>query len=173
MAGLLLLYKKKRTFWILGVLLLLATLSYAVNVVDKEGITFFNFLKLAIYFTFHIIVTKALIFQIWNAKSIDEKSILGLISGYISLGFIGFFMLMSAEMFEPDSFNMLDNGISIVQNLMYFSYVTLLTIGYGDITPVNGFDTKNNRTYWIIWSNVFGSTYSNCCWKIYKSNFKK
>ena len=134
-AGLFLLHKKKKTFWLVSVLLLLATLSFGIDVIDKEDEHFLNGLKLTSYFIFHIVVTRELILQVWKSKEIDEKTILGLVSGFISLGFIGFFMCLSVEMAYPGSFSFPVNAISMVQNLMYFSYITLLTIGYGEILP--------------------------------------
>ena len=47
---------------------------------------------------------------------------------------------MSIEMVHPDSFTGLSamNSASntLRESIMYFSYITLLTIGYGDILPV-------------------------------------
>ena len=134
-SGLVLLHKKKKTFWLVGVLLLFATLSFGVEVFETKVPFFFNALKLVAYFLFHITVTRELILQVWKTEKIDEKTILGLVSGFISLGFLGFFMCFTAELFTPGSFSFPDNGISTVQNLMYYSYITLLTIGYGEILP--------------------------------------
>ena len=64
---------------------------------------------------------------------------IGLISGFLSLGFIGFFLCLSIEIIEPDSFIGLEafdsTANTITQRIMYYSYITLLTIGYGDIVP--------------------------------------
>jgi hypothetical protein len=61
-------------------------------------------------------------------------------SGYIALGFVFFFVFSSIELFNKDSFLLLhiDNtGInSSVNSLLYFSYVTLMTLGYCDIVPL-------------------------------------
>ena len=64
--------------------------------------------------------------------------ILGLISGYISLGILGFFVCLSIEIGSPGSFD----GLSVVTSaltdeMIYYSFITLLTIGYGDIVPVS------------------------------------
>jgi len=134
-AGLFLLHKKKKTFWIVAILLILATLSFGIDVIDKEDEYFLKGLKLTSYFIFHIVVTRELILQVWKSKDINEKTILGLISGFISLGFIGFFMCLFTELAYPNSFSFPENSISNAQNLMYFSYITLLTIGYGEILP--------------------------------------
>ena len=61
-------------------------------------------------------------------------------SGYISLGLIGFFIFMSTELWQPNSFsgailNTSDFNVR-VDGIMYYAYITLLTIGYGEIIPV-------------------------------------
>ncbi|MGB5458975.1 MAG: potassium channel family protein, partial [Eudoraea sp.] len=79
--------------------------------------------------------------QVWKSKKVTRGVIFGLMSGYISLGLVGFFICMSVEIIEPDSFSGLVtqqlNNEGNRDDLMYFSFITLLTIGYGDILPVS------------------------------------
>ena len=60
--------------------------------------------------------------------------------GYICLGFIAFFLFTTIELLEPNSFKgivMASNQVVLgLDSLMYYSYITLMTIGYGDIVPV-------------------------------------
>lgn len=92
------------------------------------------------YFLFYGFVATQLIKQVWLAKIVDRNVIFGLISGYISLGLIGFFICLAIEISNPGSFEglkvMVSNTDALTEQLMYFSYITLLTIGYGDILPV-------------------------------------
>lgn len=102
----------------------------------KTGI----YLRFFSYFIVYVGITYHLIQQIWRAKEVDTAMIMGLISGYISLGLIGFFMLSTVYMVEPESFKGIHNAIdsetqSPMSKLLYFSFITLLTIGYGDIAP--------------------------------------
>jgi len=63
-----------------------------------------------------------------------------MISGYISIGLIGFFIFLTIELIHPNSFSGLvltsTNAEAIAEELIYFSYITLTTIGYGDILPI-------------------------------------
>lgn len=99
------------------------------------------YLRFFSYFVVYIVITYHLILQIWRASEIDAAMIMGLISGYISLGLIGFFMLYTIYMVQPEAFE----GIALANEathqsrgsqLLYFSFITLLTIGYGDIAPI-------------------------------------
>jgi len=61
-------------------------------------------------------------------------------SGYIALGLVFFFIFSAIEIFTTGSFIHVQfegEGISgNMYSLLYFSYVTLMTLGYGDIVPL-------------------------------------
>lgn len=96
--------------------------------------------RLLVYFLFYIIVTWNVTNQVWRAKTVDKTVVVGLMSGYISLGFLAFFLFMSIELLSPGSFVgvLLEEGTDFrfqADSLMYYAYITLLTIGYGEIIP--------------------------------------
>ena len=124
--------------WFLIVVLLVTTILFGVEIEQKEVKNPYNFLRMATYFLFYVMVTFEIIKQVWNTSIINKNVILGLISGYISLGLIGFFVCFSIEIAAPNSFQIVPTSFSetLTESLMYFSYITLLTIGYGDILPV-------------------------------------
>ncbi len=105
----------------------------------NEETNIFNYLKIAVLFVFHLVVSYNIIRQIWLAKVVNKNVIIGVISGFISLGLIGFFLCISIELIHPYSFSGIDSLAdaenSITERLMYYSYITLMTIGYGDILP--------------------------------------
>ncbi|MGB2116092.1 MAG: ion channel [Flavobacteriaceae bacterium] len=85
--------------------------------------------------------------QIWDSKIVDKSVFLGLMSGYLSLGLIAFFMFLAIESSFPNSFdglsNSIINGASFKnESLLYYSFITLLTIGYGEITPLTAMAQK-------------------------------
>ncbi|WP_386806958.1 ion channel [Lutibacter holmesii] len=89
------------------------------------------------YFLFYALVTVELIKQVWKSSVVNGNVIIGLISGYISVGLLGFFICISIEMISPGSFLGFTEGGTLTENAMYYSYITLLTIGYGDLLPVS------------------------------------
>ena len=139
-AGILLISKRKKLVWVLIALFLISTFIFGGNMISR------NFgsgqlPRLAVYFIFNIIVTWNIIQQVWMAKSVNKNVITGLMGGYISLGFLAFFLFMSIELMAPGSFQgqPLYNDTAGIRadGVMYYGYMTLLTVGYGDIIPIN------------------------------------
>ncbi len=123
----------------IALLVLIASVFILADV--NSNLMVFVYMKLGILFLFHIIVTFRLISKIWQAKIIGRKVILGMMSGYISLGFIGYFIFTTIILLHPDSFTGLvavDTSMNtLTDQTMYFSYITLMTIGYGEIVPIS------------------------------------
>lgn len=136
MAGILLFLKKNNIKWFLIILLIFTTLIISKDIIRNTSSSILNFIKMSCYFLIYTIITFQLIKQVWNTKVVSQNVIYGLISGYISLGLIGFFICLSIEMIFPNSYLGFIEGVTLTENVMYFSYVTLLTIGYGDVLPV-------------------------------------
>ncbi len=139
-AGILLISKKKFLMCFLILLLITSGVIFGTSLLDNMDQKVLKFLRMGTLFLFHVIVTLEIIKQVWSAKIVNRNVIVGLISGYISLGLIGFFICISIEMASPHSFrgliDYINNPITLTESLLYYSYITLLTIGYGDIFPV-------------------------------------
>ena len=105
-----------------------------------------DYARLGMYFIFHIVVAFQIIRQIWLIDEVNQKVIIGLISGYISIGLLGFFMFLIIELISPGSYGGL--GITEIEpgktmdSILYYSYITLLTIGYGEIYPISSVAQK-------------------------------
>lgn len=139
MAGVLVISKNKKLTWFLSTLFLVALIIFGndmINRVENE----YMLIRLTIYFVFHIIVTLNIILQVWKAKKVTKNVIVGLMSGYISLGLLGFFLFMTIEIANPNAFTGVlfessDNIKLRSDGLLYYAFITLLTIGYGEIVP--------------------------------------
>ncbi|WP_297695493.1 potassium channel family protein [uncultured Eudoraea sp.] len=141
LAGILLISKKKKlhnffiSLFILSIVVILFS-SYLFE--DEEG---YRYIEFAILFSFYCFVTYEIIAQVWQSTDVNRGVILGLMSGYICLGLVGFFICLAIELAEPGSFTGLSalelNPAAKRDSLAYYSFVTLLTIGYGEITPVS------------------------------------
>ncbi len=128
--------------WFLISLLGILIISFVLSNVDFGISKNLNILKISIYLIFFLIVYIETTKQVWKASLINNNIVYGLISGYVSLGLIGFFINLFIETIQPNSFNGLLNQINASENLLYYSYVTLLTIGFGEITPSTSLTQK-------------------------------
>lgn len=145
-AGILMISKRKRLMWLFVGLFTIAAFIFGFDLISRSQNNDNFFLRLSIYFVFHIIVTWNIIQQVWKAKRVTKNVVIGLMSGYISLGFLAFFLFMSIELVNPNSFQNLlaetPDFESQSDSILYFAYITLLTIGYGDMVPVTAIAQK-------------------------------
>ncbi len=141
LAGILLIHRSHRILKIFIAILGVFILSYMLGTLMVDAKQIFKYIRFAILFLFYGLVTIELIWEVWQSQKVDREVILGLISGYISLGLLGYFMFLSIEIIQPGSFSGLVASLSSpedpMRNLLYFSFITLMTIGYGDISPVS------------------------------------
>lgn len=85
----------------------------------------------------------ALAQSVFASGPIDTERIIGAISIYLLLGLVWAFLYSFIELSSPGSFQSNSNtsiqGIhsGLVDDFIYFSQVTLTTLGYGDIAPVS------------------------------------
>lgn len=91
--------------------------------------------QLAVVLFFIIIVLKLLI-QIAGSKEVDSAVILESISGYLLLGVLFTFLSTFVSHMDPSAFYFPGGGNPNPSDLMYFSFVTLTTLGYGDVLPI-------------------------------------
>lgn len=73
--------------------------------------------------------------QISHAQMVTTKIVYAAVCGLLLIGYCGYFLFLTIEFHQPGSFAGLGPGDQAINDLFYFSYVTILTIGYGDITP--------------------------------------
>jgi voltage-gated potassium channel len=92
-----------------------------------------------------------IVYSLFNSRSRTFDSIFGAVCGYVFLGLGWATTYSMIETLQPESFQISQSlrtaaDLSPPQVLMYYSFVTLTTVGYGDVTPI----TPVARTYaWI------------------------
>ena len=76
--------------------------------------------------------------EIFKTKIIDSYIISSAISIYVLVGIFWYLLFMFLLMIDPDSFYIRNFNAEMVSiDMIYFSFTTLTTLGYGDITPVS------------------------------------
>lgn len=89
------------------------------------------------YIMYFILISTKVYHKIYAAKIVGREVISAVFSGFIMLSTIGSFIFLSIEVFSPNSFSNLGEGVVKYHNIRYFSFITTLTIGYGDIVPIS------------------------------------
>jgi len=76
--------------------------------------------------------------QVLFSGAINRNSIVGAICIYLLMGLIWALMYLLVAQFVPDAFNGIGQDVwhANFTNAIYYSFVTLTTLGYGDISPV-------------------------------------
>lgn len=122
--------KMKFLFLLIGVSVVLIWVMYFM---PNEIISFVSF-----FFSISIFITATIILinQIVKSKEVTPKVIIETISSYLLLGVM--FTLTNSLIYAVDhqSINLSNGDIA---DLIYYSFITLTTIGYGDISPVSDF----------------------------------
>jgi hypothetical protein len=93
--------------------------------------------------------------DIYRAKDVNAEIISAVFCGFIILGLISSLFFFIIESNIPDSFSNLGDGLEKMQNLQYFSFITLMTIGYGDIVPLTMLAKKT-----VLLTGLLGTFYT-------------
>ena len=75
--------------------------------------------------------------HIFREKEITADMIMGAICVYFLLGWLWSDIYALLEILKPGSFQPPQGPVAQMWDYVYFSFVTLTTLGYGDVTPVS------------------------------------
>ena len=143
-------FGKKIVFAVLGLIafvILWGTKFFANETRFYEVFLFGSFIL------FFSMIAYNLFRQMRRIKQMDESMVIASITGYLLLGTLAFLTFCVVEMVFPGSFTIsrevlnthqdIDSFIDmtkyskhIINDLFYFSFISMSTIGYGDIFPV-------------------------------------
>ena len=127
--------RQKKSVFIIALLLVLLTevlalLSYFEDMPSLDMLS--NILGgLLLAYTAAIIVH-----HLFTEDKITGDMIMGAICAYFLMGLVWSFAYSTLEFFQPGSFQM-PQGTVNQATFTYYSYVTLTTLGYGEITPIS------------------------------------
>lgn len=119
----------------LGSLLLISrAASYAF---EGAALLEFSAVMGALFYAHTIYVLTVYIFM--ERRRVDADLIFGAISVYLMLGTMWAFIYYGIKLFQPDAFVGLEefgpSNEDAFATFVYFSFTTLTTLGYGDISP--------------------------------------
>lgn len=128
----------RQRFWFMFGLILIAI--GAVNIIldaiiNHSWAPYVNFIVALLFYLF----TTGLAFRsLFTGERIDMNMIMGSICVYILVGISWSILYFFESVIHPGAFNgvNLTSSKTLYTDLLYYSYVTLSTLGYGDITPM-------------------------------------
>jgi voltage-gated potassium channel len=133
--------KTRRILIVPGIITIVLTWLYYFFVNDALGIV--SFLS---FFCFNLFITVFMIRHISRSQQVTLTIIINSINGYLLIGVLGAVLLAMTQLVQKLFFNVDTGAINFAgdtaagfHDYLYFSFVTLTTLGYGDITPVSAF----------------------------------
>jgi hypothetical protein len=98
------------------------------------------------FFCFNVFITVFMIRHIARSHQVTLTIIINSINGYLLIGVLGAVLLAMTQLVQKLFFNVDTRAINFAgdtaagfHDYLYFSFVTLTTLGYGDITPVSAY----------------------------------
>ena len=83
-----------------------------------------------------VVIALVLLAQVFRTGPVTSYRVQGAIAVYLVFGVGWAHAYHITELLHPGSFNSTASNLDSVVTWVYYSYVTLSTVGYGDITPV-------------------------------------
>jgi voltage-gated potassium channel len=98
------------------------------------------------FFFFNLFIVVFMVRHIAESKKVNVTIIINSINGYLLIGILGAVLLAMAELLQKSLYHLDTGAINFAggtakgfHDFLYFSFVTLTTLGYGDVTPVSAF----------------------------------
>jgi hypothetical protein len=105
-----------------------------------------GFIVFLSFFCFNLFITVFMIRHIARSKQVTGTIIVNSINGYLLIGILGAVLLAITEIvqkiflqLDTETIDFAGSSATGFHDYLYFSFVTLTTLGYGDITPVSDF----------------------------------
>ena len=115
-------------------IVLMVLMVVAGSLIDRAG---FGYLHLLLLLCFLVWMTWLAVRQVLFTGSITSNDIVGAICIYMLLGLIWAILYLLLALTTPGAFNGLPQApwLDNFSTAIYFSFVTITTLGYGDISP--------------------------------------
>ena len=127
-------------------------ISWGDKIIAMPGLLLFSDFLAILFF---LLLLFSILSHINRQEEVSKEVIYGSIVGYLLLGTMWAFIYKILEGLQPGSFKIPDYGdFDIRSSMFYYSFTTLTTLGYGDVTPL----TRPAKALAIM-ESVFGQMY--------------
>jgi len=107
---------------------------------------------------FFVVTTVLILVHIAREREVTANTIYAALSAYLLMALSWAFAFSLLELIQPGSFNFPDKSAVghhfILARLIYYSHVTITTVGYGDITP-KSFPARNFSNVEAIMGQIY------------------
>lgn len=124
---------QNKKFLFMSILLVIASfvINWLLELSPKSDVLHWMFLVQPLFF---IYVTILIVLNILESKKITVDIIFGSVCGYLLIGVTWGLLFEFLVMMDPNAFSIPSQFIT-QSDVLYLSFTTISTLGYGDITP--------------------------------------
>jgi len=143
---------EKRSNYTLILFVVTILLAWISNLLNMQVLSTISRGVNILYF---LVIVASLIKQIASAREVTSGVILSSIAGYLLMGIIYSIFIVFIIQHDPEAFTPIkaeESGAGEASNAsvpLYFGYVTLASLGYGDIVPLKPY-TRSLATFIVI-----------------------
>jgi len=140
--------RKRVRFVYITFAILMFFIALGVNLTEWRSSL--KMIALIIPLVFFVLLSIEVFRQMLQEKNVTQSIIIAAFDCYLLLGILGatlFTILLHAN---PDAYSNVNETVKIFDKMLYFSFVTLTSIGYGDITPVSPLAEKVTAFFGLI-----------------------
>jgi len=118
---------------------LIATIAFVTEwITGWINLSYLNYASLFANILFFQIIVVKLIIQVAKSKKADAGVIFESINGYLMLGLMFTTWIAIAMLYSSEAFSF-QTDAPTPRDYVYYTFVTMTTLGYGEITPVEPF----------------------------------
>ncbi len=136
-----LILSRRRWSMVLGLVLAISLMLglWSINFLKVPDT--FMLIEYALSIIFFLMITVMVLLSVIADKRVTFNTLCGAISGYLLIGLLWSFIYATAYHVQAEAFNfthMIEKSFdSHIQRFIYYSFVTLSTLGYGDVVPIS------------------------------------
>ena len=134
--GIIFVIRSKRSHLIIASILVLPLIlsTWSIYFYESTQISIFTRIFGALFFGYAVLI---ILQMIAGSTEVTRETIFAAVVAYLLIALMWAFLYMILEMVAPGSFSFPDKSIRVeTMQFEYFSFITITTLGYGDITAL-------------------------------------